>query len=307
MFPPDKDGGGAVALHALCKNLEYLGYDASIYYVNDGEAYSKKYFWIKHILFKLIDFYKVIYVKICRKSPKGEFSGYVNVAISGCRQKHLPLTDARTIVVYPDIVYGNFLRAENVVRWLLYYNRYDEGAYGENDLFYAYREVFNDEKKNPQKRMLMVAYFNLNVYKQTNFGIRKGFCYVIRKGRNRKDLPDEFDGPIIDDLTEKDKVDVLNKSKYCISYDTQTAYSAIAAICGCISIVIPEEGKTWKDYRSTEEESYGVAFGKSEDQISWAKQTTSKVIERYRAINVNGMKETEKFAKEAIDYFELDR
>ncbi|MDD5854184.1 MAG: hypothetical protein PUD03_08875 [Lachnospiraceae bacterium] len=302
--------GGAIALHTLCKNLEELGYNASIYYINDGEAYTKRYFWIKHILFKLVDFIKKNYVKIygetCLIRQDG-FSGYVNISIRDCTQKHLPWLDANTIAVYPDVVYGNFLGAKNVVRWLLYYNRYSDDAYGTNDLFYAYREVFNDKRKNPENKILTVAYFDLDIYKQTNFGIRSGSCYVIRKGSDRIDLPKEFDGPIIDDLTEQDKVKILNESKYCISYYTQTAYSAIAAICGCISIVVPEEGKTWKDYRSTKEECYGVAFGKGKEQISWAKKTASKALERYQELNANGLRETDKFAKEAIKYFGLDR
>ena len=301
--------GGAIALHVLCKNLESLGYDARIYYINDGESYGKKYFWVKHARFKVVDNYKKLVVKLGLNNSSNNsdrYSGYVNMTIHGCREKRLPIVGSNTIVIYPDVVYGNFLRAKNVVRWLLFYNRYGDDAYGANDLFYAYRNVFNDKKKNPQNRILTVAYFNLDLYKQTNFGVRSGSCYVIRKGSNRTDLPENFDGPIIDDLTEQDKVKVLNESKYCISYDTQTAYSAIAAICGCISIVIPEEGKTWKDYRNTKEECYGVAFGNSEEQILWAKGTASKTLERYQVLNANGLKETEKFAKEAIKYFGMD-
>lgn len=301
--------GGAVALHALCMNLRNIGYDASIYYVNDGEAYKYPLlFWGKHFLFKIIDFYKVYCAKKEKEgyySNNRSFSGYVDVPILGCPQKIIPHVCPNTVVIYPDIVYGNFLGAKKTVRWFLYYNRYDDTAYCKGDLFYAYRDIFNDPHLNPKKNILHMAYFNLDLYKRTNYGTRRGKCYVVRKGKVRKDLPTKFDGPIIDTYNEQMKVQIMNESKYCISYDTQTSYSTIAAICGCISIVVPEDGKTWQDYRSSDVERYGIAFGYTEEQLEWANETRSKAKERYLNINKEGIENTKKFVEDIKHYFKM--
>lgn len=308
---PRQKYGGSIVLHQLCKILQDLGYASYVYY--SGASYYKKghkfKFWVKHFLFLVEDTLKVILVKLRGEdyySHNEKYAGYVNQTVKNCKRKILPFVDRNTVVVYPDVVYGNYLHAKYVVRWLLYYNRYGDDAYGKNDMFFAYRDVFNDLSKNPLNRILNFSYFNFDVYKKTNFGDRTGNCYIIRKGSSRLDLPKKIDGPVIDDLNEKEKVEVFNKCKYCISYDTQTAYSVIASICGCISVVIPENGKSWKDYRSTEEERYGVAFGTNDEEIDWAITTADKAKKRYEDLNKKGLYETKKFVEEVKKYFKLD-
>jgi len=46
-----------------------------------------------------------------------KFTGYVNLTIKGCKRKLLPCVSKNTIVIYPESVYGNFLKAKNVVRY----------------------------------------------------------------------------------------------------------------------------------------------------------------------------------------------
>lgn len=305
---PRQKYGGAIALHALCKYINDIGYKAYIYYIGEYDFYENQGVRqiIKQVLFQISDVRKKMFVKLIKEESlvnNGSYTGYINEPVKGCSRKIFPCVDKNTIVVYPDVVYGNFLHAKNVVRWLLYYNRYDEKAYGKNDIFFAYRDIFNDNKFNPQNRILNIAWFDLNLYKQTNFEKRSGTCYIVRKGANRDDLPKKFDGVIIDSLSEKKKVEILNNCEYCISYDTQTAYSTIAAICGCKSIVIPEYGKSYSDYRENDEERYGVAFGMSDEQLAWADSTQKKARERYVKLNEKGKAETKKFVEICKNYF----
>lgn len=308
---PRQEWGGAIVLHVLCKHLNEMGYDARIFYTNKcAYVYKRGHhvrFWIKWIIFSLYDFFNEYNGKRLQKKGNldSRYDKYVNPPIKNCKRKIFPFIGKNTIVVYPESIYGNFLHSKHVVRWLLYHNIYESlggSPYDKSDLFFAYRDIFNDFSFNPSNRKLYVAYYDLETYKQYNFGERQGNCYVIRKGRKREDLPQTFDGPIVDELTETEKVKVFNKSKYCISYDTQTAYSMIAALCGCISVVMPEEGKGREDYRQNET-SYGEAFGFSEEEIQYSISTRGKLREMYEQKNKDNIIEVENFVNECEKHF----
>ena len=308
IISPRQRSGGSIVLHRLCQCLNEVGYDARILYAHavNIEGQSKEFFWTKWICRTMEDFILSVLYTLLQNTPLGRsviFKYYQYAPIKNCPKKHLPIIGEDTVLVYPDVFYGNIFNAKNVVRWFLYYNRFGKEAYGKEDLFYTYRDVFIDKTLNPENRKLYLAYFDLDLYKKTNFGYRSGKCYIVRKGKNRTDLPKSFDGLVLDDLQEKEKVKVMNECEYCISYDTQTSYTAIAAICGCISIIIPEPGKTWDDYRGKGENHYGEALGFDRNEIEYAKKTAPKVIERYQNLNAAGVRAAEKFAEECKSYF----
>jgi len=297
--------GGAIVLHALCKHLISMDIDAKIFYLNSW-CRSDKSFPLVFIYSGLVSI-KDTLQKLYNKIRNIESTKQVSMK---CPRKYLPVIDKKnTIVVYPEIVSGNFLRAKNVVRWLLFHNHNykREGdktiGYDKGDLFFCYRDIFNDETLNPECRKLTITHFDLDTYKRYNFGERKGKCYVIRKGIGRDDLPKTFDGPVIDDLPEKEKVKIFNECEYCISYDTQTAYSKIAALCGCISVVVPEEGKTRRDYRTPNDYDYGEAFGFDESEVEYAKSTAYKALEEYEKSNMAGFAEVKRFVEECEAFF----
>lgn len=292
--------GGAIVLHSLCKNLSDNGYNAKIFYMN-GHPYgpgivSKIKYYFTYIAYTA----KTLLISLLSKvDPRNlpRYNGYKNLTIKGLRRKFLPFVDSNTIVIYSDMVYGNPLKASKVIRWLLYYFQFEnkQGAYDSSDLFITYRNEFNNIRLNPQNYKLQMPYINLKLYRRTNYGNRQGKCYVIRKGKTRTDLPSNFDGVIIDDLYEEDKVKVFNKCEYCISYDTQTMYSSIAAICGCKSIIIPEMGKDVRDYRNGEDKRYGIAIGFSEQQSKFAENTLPLLQKEFEDMNNNSIKEVKKF------------
>ncbi len=295
---PQNKHGGVIVLHALCRYLSEQGEDAKIFYLDKGYNYKNDLLvWLYSNVYSVKSIFKAFF----SKAPK--------TYMLDCKRKWLPFIDKKTIVIYPEITYGNFFKAKNVVRWLMYHNQIykQEGektiGYDKNDLFFCYRDIFNDEKLNPSCRKLSLTYFDLDTYKKYNHDHRSGKCYIVRKGRERTDLPDEFDGPIIDNLSEEEKVKYFNSCEYCISYDTQTAYSQIAALCGCVSVVIPEEGKTRADYRESEEIGYGVAFGMSEQEIAYAKETAPLVELYYKKLNEENNRDTKNFIQECEKYF----
>lgn len=305
--------GGPIALHALCKHIQDMGYDASVFYVPANMRYVKgqKALWLlRWIKYTVKDAVKYTMARFA-VGELGKSNAYqqcyILPPVRGCKRKYVPFVGKNVIVVYPETIHGNFLHASKVVRWLLYHHDYPQevcDAYSENDLFVAYRDVFNDKELNPEGFTVQTPYFDMDLYKRYNYGERKGKCYIIRKGTQRPDLPAEFDGVIIDGLPEKEIVRIFNECEYCISYDTQTSYSEIAAICGCVSVIIPEKGKRKEDYRPNDEPTNGIAWGFSENEISRAVKTQHLVEGFYHNLNEKSRESAANFVKICEDYFE---
>lgn len=263
--------GGNLGLRLLGRFLQSKGHSVEIYPYNFEElTHPNSLFSL--LKMRMRNFIKTK-VKQClmfvglKENPFCSLQWY--------HEKILPFVSKNTIVVYSEGVYGNPLHAKNVVRWFLFHNRFpnDPNAYGKDELTFSFREHFNDYNLNPTCRLLKVNHFNSELYKQTNFEKREGVCYIIRKGKNRTDLPKTFDGPIIDNLPEKEKVAVFNRCKYCYDYDTQTFYNTIACVCGCIPIVMMEPGKTKADYLGKGDFDYGKAYGNTPKEIEYAIRT----------------------------------
>lgn len=289
-------------LSALCKTLRGMGYDARVLFINHYQLSPNDKLGCKSYIWKTLIKNYISYLWHC-VFPKSNFLAQ-NIlpalpltTMPGIKIQYNPFFSKRnSIVIYPETLYGNPLGAKNVVRWLLYFNRFKgvEGAFGKDDLFVCYREIFNDESLNPLGLKLKINYFDNQLYRQYNFGPRSGKCYILRKGKKRRDLPKSFDGPVFDDdMSQEELVKMFNTYKYCYDYDTQTFYTAIAAVCGCIPIVVMEPGKTIDDYLAKgEQHHYGSAYGETPEQIEYAVSTRNKLLESldYKSRNEESVK-----------------
>lgn len=308
---PRQSGGGAIALHALARYISDLGYRARVLYPGERkyEPGGKAFFWRQQVIFTITDTVRVVLVKLFgerRFIDNPLFKGYVNLSVRGVRRKWLPHVGRDAIVVYPDNMVGNPFHATHVVRWLLYHYSYKDRpgvAYDANDIFYCYMQCFNDIDLNPRGRQLTTPHYDLELYRRVNYGERSGTCYVVRKGANRTDLPESFDGIVVDDLSEVEKVRVFNECEYCVSYDMQTAYSTLSSICGCISVVVPEPGKTYDDYYADDHKMYGVAFGFGPDQIAYAQETRADALAYYQARNEESREQARAFVRDCEELF----
>lgn len=302
---PRQIAGGSIVLHLLCKELEDLGYNSKVFYFGSisEDAYRNKILFIKqYILF----FFKDLAKLFLARCFKIEYAGYTYQPVRNIKRKYTPIYNkSNTIVIYPEIIYGNFLKGKNVVRYLLYYSPFKNvlEAYNKNDLFVCYREIFNNPELNPNVNRLNLRNFDSELYRQYNFGKRKGSCYIVRKGKNRNDLPNTFDGVVVDMLPEKEKVAVFNTCEYCYCYDLQTFYSTIACVCGCKVIIVPEDGKTRKDYLTINEKAYGVAYGTTEAELKYANETRSLVLDRINNQLLKNKAEVENFCNLCEQYF----
>lgn len=189
-----------------------------------------------------------------------------------------------SIVVYPEIVAGNPLRAEHVVRWLLHRPGFHSGRvdYGPRDRYFFYQKAFDDPALNPDgDNLLKTVWVRDDIYRQTNLGPRAGSCYILRKGKGRPLVHDSAGSVLVDSLSHEECARVFNRVQTCISYDTYTMYSLFAALCGCDSVVVPEEGVGKEQWYPDPADRYGLAYGF--DDLEEARRTRPLLLPRLKA------------------------
>lgn len=192
------------------------------------------------------------------------------------------LNDGKAVVIYPEVIIGNPLKAKNVVRWLLYkpglLYPYD---FGPDEMFFTVSKMSDDPEITGGAPELFLWKVNRS-YSNENRRARKGVCYIVRKGHKKSRIPETeaVDAIQIDGLTHQEINDIFNRCEVFYSYDEATMYSQFAAICGCLSIVVPEEYTSHKDWVQAHELArYGVAYGTEETEIAHALATRDQLIE----------------------------
>jgi hypothetical protein len=286
----DETSGGALLLHYLCHYLNEAGYKASVWHTSKP-------------LYSMAQFHKRLWYDT-------KFFVYGKLKIKSVTNRNLLTPQARdsdignAIVVYPEVVDGNPLGAQRVVRWFLNKPGFFTGKinYGDNELHFYYQDVFNTEevRRDTNSKFYFNVYLD-QVFRQTNFGERNGTCFILRKGKDRVIHHDLSKGIVVDSLSNRDIASVFNRVQYCISYDPYTFYLQYAAICGCIPIVVPEEGVDKKSWQPMEELAYGIAYG--EGDIPYAVDTRARLIDLMEKERETGRTETVRFAEKCIRFF----
>lgn len=184
----------------------------------------------------------------------------------------------RDIVVYPESIRGNPLAAKNVVRWLLYKPTATQlRSFNKSEQNFHYQNAFCPNSMKSSSQRLFIPTWNSCYFPIDNTN-RKGSCYILRKGKNRKIIHSLTNGTIIDGLPHKQIARIFQEVEYCISYDLNTAYSKFAALCGCKSIIVPDPSVSIKDWLKMKGSlAFGVAYG--EDDIPRALATVPKLLE----------------------------
>lgn len=295
--PFDENVGGVVCLHKLCHTINDAG----------GEAYLAPYFDNCEISRR--DFFAPL-IKLLRHE-RGRLRGFaLNPAFrtpiyrGNEHEKH----PEQWVVVYPEIVFGNPLKAKNVVRWLLHNPGYHTGKiyYGQHELHVK----FNDGIKPFAYPDCTVASNNLKIihYPLEHYNLagasteRTGAAYCVRKGKG-KAFVHEAGAILIDGKSHREIADIFKKVQTFVSYDTYTAYSFFAVLCGCDSIVIPDAGVDEASWYPQSSDRDGIAYGL--ESIDKARATAHKVLPRILAEHEASNANATKFMNEAEKFFGL--
>lgn len=294
------DSGGAVVLHRLCHLLNENGYEASLYPSYKTTVIHQEN-WFKPILSILsaaikARFWRPFKVKEGLNTPIFEKNR------QDWRDDH--------VIIYSEGVYGNPLNANHVVRWLLHqpgYN-YDLTCFGSRELIFTYSEAYSQRFELPFSRIaqtrLYIPYENLAHYTEDGalpYDQRTEVAYCLRKGRDKARVHDHAGAILIDGLSHPEIAEIFRRVKTFISYDTKTAYSVFAAMCGADSVVIPDPGVSLEMWEPQERYRYGLAYGF--ENLGWAQKTRPLMIASMKDDVTKTVERIHSFVDEVNGYF----
>lgn len=215
-------------------------------------------------------------------SKLGEKSYITNISHSKNAAKYISVEEIElldknnTMFIYPEIVKGNPYNGKYVTRWILNTPGIigGDGIYEETDLVYKYCDYFKAPDESKVSGELRCMDLKINLFKNKNLS-RSGECFLIKKGKyfNKKLEYHEENALNLDTFISNEYLaEQFNIKEKFISYDSMTYHSVQAALCGCLSIVIPDPGITKEEWISKNPlQKYGIAYGPND--IQWAKDT----------------------------------
>jgi hypothetical protein len=215
------------------------------------------------------------------------------------------------IVVYPEIVDGNPLQAKHVARWLLH-----NPGFHTREVHYGLDEVhfrFSHETIPAIISGLFLSdlyltilhipweYYNMNDIPAE----RNCIAYSIRKGGHKSLVHDVEGSILIDDKPHAEVAAIFKKSRLFISYDSRSAYSQFASLCGCDSVIIPDQGVTEQDFFKSPESRYGVSYGF--EGLDTARSTQPLLRDHLKRLEADNLNKAEAFLQETQQMFRLRR
>jgi hypothetical protein len=214
------------------------------------------------------------------------------------------------IVVYPEVVFGNPLNAKKVIRWILYNPGLNGGdvQFNESELIFTYSKYFVKDTQYKDAPVLFTfeskvdLFFDKGEERVTN-------CYMIKKGANKYPQINQLykhiqQGVRLDNILNQSGLDnnlnnIFNQSEYFLSYDSASYHSLQAAMSGCVSIVVPDEGVTKEEWvEKLPIMKWGVAWGI--EDIEWAERTKHLVKDYLIELEIESYKSVEQMLKQVL-------
>jgi hypothetical protein len=198
------------------------------------------------------------------------------------------------VVVYPELVPGNPLKAANVARWLLYTpGVLHPYSFGPDELFFRVDAMFDLPQVTGGAEDLF--FYRINpVYRDEGRTDRAGACFMVRKGDDKPRIPQTANALQLDGLSHEEIARVFNRCEVFYSYDEATFYSQYAAICGCLSVVIPGRYASRREWAENYQIArYGIAYGL--DDLGHARATRHQLVQLLREREAAGERTVDRF------------
>lgn len=209
--------------------------------------------------------------------------------------------------IYPEIVHGNPLEGQKVVRYILNkpgvmasYGVPGPTTFPKTDEIYVFSRIY-DTFGVDDEHIMFLPIIDLNLFKDQK-RVRRNTCYFVGKGKDLGLHPK--DAIKIDHTNSQDQeqlANLLNTCQIMYSYENPTAMLEIARLCGCRVVFFPEGAITKftkeqliKDY---EPGMMGVSFS--------IKQQVPLNTRKFRELYVDLIKTFEKRLNRFITHSQL--
>jgi len=213
----------------------------------------------------------------------------------------------KTIVVYPELVQGNPLGAKNVVRWLLYTPGVQHPySFGPDELFVRVAP-FADLPELTGGAPDMFLWKVNRTYRNENRPDRSGACFMVRKWDDGPRHAVTDNARQVDGMSHAELNEVFNQCDTFYTYDDATMYSHFAAICGCLSVVIPTgDAERTKVVENQALNKFGIAYDLSEDAFARARATQGQLLELLHERENAGLQSVKNMVELAAEKFNGD-
>lgn len=256
--------GGVIALHLLCHRINSLGREAFIWDINRPHETTKGLYK------KLV--YLIRRLNYERKRLKKKF--ITNAEWNTPEITNISKNIDDYIFIYPEIIQGNPLNASFFIRWLLYLPRHNhysnENSKNHFNICYSESCKRNLNQLIVEESLLCATWLHPD-YRESFDTNRHGIAYQIRKHDSKAAIDMPNDAIKIDGLSHREIAKIFKQVEYFYSYDLYSFYSIYASLCGCKSIVVPQEGLNEENWRPEPKDRLGLAYGP--EKIEWAIST----------------------------------
>lgn len=175
------------------------------------------------------------------------------------------------IAVYPEIVNGNPMEANTVVRYLLnepgvMSNGIEPSPteFDASDKLYVFSKLFNTVKAD-EDHLMFLPILDLRLFHDQRRRQRPYKCVFVGKGTDRGLHPKDCI-PIDRNLAQDQNhlADFFNSCEVMYAYDPVSAMYEIARLCGC-RVVLFNEKYTKEQFSEYEPGMEGISWGKDEE------------------------------------------
>lgn len=241
----EESSGGITVLHKLCDLLIQEGFNAG-FYVEVGSPF------------------------------------YVNSGYRYNKFNSSEIDPEQDLVLYPEIILGNPLKANKVVRYIMNVGHVTLGrmhTWSDTDKWIYYSEKFYDGIR--PKTILNISDSKLEYFKDYKAERPYKECFTFRKAHDNLSNIDVIHQPDAIELgfnmSDEYLINLFNVCERFYCYDTESYLNVLASLCGCDSIVVPTKTSKRDEVMGQLAFKYGVAYGVEE--VEQARDTREQLRE----------------------------
>lgn len=187
--------------------------------------------------------------KLCHHLNESGYDAYINTPVVNpdWNEKQCPTNIAARIactgiIVYPEVVKGNPLGAEIVVRYILNHPNLSVGedSYGKDEIFFTCNGESLGRYVPSMDRVLCIPLIE-DFFKDEGL-VRQGGCFYVGKGRSERETINVPQRTIeITGMNRRQVAHILKTSEILYTYDNFTLLIEEAKKCGCPVFVVGGE------------------------------------------------------------------